>query len=109
MISNIIHDAKMMEQEAIQGEEQAQKAYEAFVMDTNVSIEQKQRDSVNKAQEKAKTEQSLVEHKQELGTVMGELETLYSENADLHKSCDFVLKNFDVRQTARDEEIQALK
>ena len=32
---------------------------------------------------------------------------LYKEQ--LHSSCDFVLKNFDIRQTARDEEIEALK
>jgi len=109
MIQNIIHDAKMMEQEAIHGEEQAQKAYEAFVKDTNFSIEEKSRDLVSKAEQKGKTEQELVETKKELSSVMGELESLYSENADLHKSCDFILKNFEVRQTARDEEIQALR
>ena len=34
---------------------------------------------------------------------------LANENADLHSGCDFVLKNFDVRQQARDEEVDALK
>jgi len=109
MIENIINDAKAMEAEAIRGEEQAQKAYEEFVMDTNASIEEKAKDLVNKGEEKGKTEQALVEMKQELESVMGELEQLYNENADLHKSCDFILKNFEVRQTARDEEIEALK
>jgi hypothetical protein len=109
MLQQIIHDAKMMEKEAIQGEDQAQKAYEAFVKDTNFSIEQKSRDLVNKAEEKGKTEQEKVETKKELSSVMGELESLYSANADLHKSCDFILKNFQLRQTARDEEIQALR
>ena len=28
--------------------------------------------------------------------------------ADLHKSCDFTLKNFDVRQEAMSQEIEAL-
>jgi len=38
-----------------------------------------------------------------------ELEDLSNYNAELHTSCDFIIKNFDIRQTARDEEIEALK
>merc|ERR1719387_1616514 len=32
-----------------------------------------------------------------------------TESADIHRSCDFVLKNFEVRGAARDAEIEALK
>jgi len=109
MIQNVINESKALEAEAIRGEEAAQKAYETFVMDTNNSVEQKSKDIVSKAADKGKTEQALVETKQEMDSTMGELEALYNENADLHKSCDFILKNFDIRQTARDEEIEALK
>merc|ERR1719375_1745603 len=109
MIQNVINDSKALEAEAIRGEESAQKAYETFVMDTNASIEEKSKDLVGKAEEKGKTEGALVETKQEMDSTLGELEDLYNENADLHKSCDFILKNFDIRQTARDEEIEALK
>merc|ERR1719321_1951078 len=41
MIQQIINDAKAMEAEAIRSEEDAQKAYEDFVKDTNASIEEK--------------------------------------------------------------------
>merc|ERR1719446_454496 len=41
MIQQIINDAKAMEAEAIKSEEDAQKAYEDFVKDTNNSIEEK--------------------------------------------------------------------
>merc|ERR1719181_1352245 len=41
MIQQIINDAKSMEAEAIKSEEDAQKAYEDFVKDTNTSIEEK--------------------------------------------------------------------
>jgi len=109
MISQVINESKALEAEAIRGEEQAQKAYETFVMDTNGSIEAKSKDIVSKAEEKGKNEGALVETKQEMDSTMGELEDLYNENADLHKSCDFILKNFEIRQTARDEEIEALK
>jgi len=109
MISQIISDAKAMEAEAIRSEEDAQKAYEDFVKETNASIEAKSKEIINKSSEKAKGEDELVETKESKEAVMLELEQLSNYNAELHQSCDFVMKNFDVRQTARDEEIEALK
>jgi len=109
MMQGIIDDAKAMEAEAIRGEEDSQKAYEDFVKDTNTSIEAKTKDIVAKGEMKAKAEGEKVEAETEHESVMGELEQLANENADLHKSCDFTLKNFELRQTARDDEIEALK
>merc|ERR1712194_655183 len=109
MIQQIISDAKAMEAETIRSEEDAQKAYEDFVKETNASIEAKSKEIVNKSELKAKAETDLVETKEAKEAVMLELEQLSNYNAQLHQSCDFVMKNFDVRQTARDEEIEALK
>jgi hypothetical protein len=109
MIQQIIQDAKAMEAEAIRSEEDAQKAYEDFVKETNASIEAKSKEIVNKSEEKATAEGELVETKEAKEAVMLELEQLSNYNAELHQACDFVLKNFDVRQTARDEEVEALK
>merc|ERR1719297_345616 len=47
LIQQIMTDAKAMEAEAIRSEEDAQKAYEDFVKETNNSIEAKSRDIVN--------------------------------------------------------------
>jgi chromosome segregation ATPase len=109
MIQQIINDAKAMEAETIRSEEDAQKAYEDFVKDTNASIEAKSKDIVNKSETKAKAEADLVEAKESKEAVMLELEQLANYKAELHSSCDFVMKNFEIRQTARDEEIEALK
>merc|ERR1712050_446810 len=109
MIQQIISDAKAMEAEAIRSEEDAQKAYEDFVKETNASIEAKSKDIVNKSDEKAKAEAELVETKEAKEAALLELEQLSNYNAELHQSCDFVLKNFDLRQAARDEEVEALK
>jgi len=109
MIQQIINDAKAMEAEAIRSEEDAQKAYEDFVKDTNGSIEAKSKDIVNKSETKAKAEADLVEAKENKEAVMLELEQLANYKAELHSSCDFVVKNFEIRQTGRDEEIEALK
>jgi len=109
MIQQIISDAKAMESEAIRSEEDAQKAYEDFVKETNASIEAKSKEIVNKSEQKAKAETDFVETKEAKEAVMLELEQLSNYNAELHQSCDFVMKNFDLRQTARDEEVEALK
>merc|ERR1719461_2025781 len=109
LIQQIISDAKAMEAEAIRAEEDAQRAYEDFVKETNNSIEAKSRDIVNKSELKAKTETDLVETKKAKEAVLLELEQLSNYNAELHQSYDFVWKNFDLRQTARDEEVEALR
>merc|ERR1719263_1069098 len=109
MIQQIINDAKAMEAETIRSEEDAQKAYEDFVKETNASIEEKSKDIVNKSEIKAQAEADKTEAEEAKENVMIELEQLSNEDADLHKACDFVVKNFEIRQTARDEEIEALK
>merc|ERR1719356_2182878 len=106
LLQQIINDAKAMEAETIRSEEDAQKAYEDFVKETNGSIEAKSKEIVDKSEIKAKAESDLVEAKE--ATVL-ELEQLSNYKAELHQSCDFVMKNFEVRQTARDEEVEALR
>merc|ERR1712194_117879 len=109
LIQQIISDAKAMEAETIGAEEDAQKAYEDFVKETNNSIEAKSRDIINKSETKAKAETDLIEAKEAKEGVLLELEQLSNYNAQLHQSCDFVQNNFELRQTARDEEVEALR
>merc|ERR1712187_796765 len=92
MIQQIISDAKAMEAETIRSEEDAQKAYEDFVKETNASIEAKSKEIVNKSELKAKTESDLVTTKDSKEATMLELEQLSNYNAQLHQSCDFVMK-----------------
>jgi len=109
LIQQIISDAKAMEAETIRAEEDAQKAYEDFVKETNNSIESKSRDIINKSEAKAKAETDLVQANKEKEAVLLELEQLSNYDAQLHQSCDFLIKNFDLRQQARDEEVEALR
>merc|ERR1719201_144584 len=98
-----------MEKEAVRSEEDAQKTYEDFVKETNQSIESATKDMTNKSEEKAKAEAEKVEAEKMKEATLLELEQLANYKAELHSSCDFILKNFEIRQTARDEEIEALK
>merc|ERR1719321_1987882 len=109
MIQQIINDAKSMEAETIRAEEAAQKAYEDFVKDTNGSVEEKNKDIVHKSKTRAKAEADLVQAKEDKDATLLELEQLGNYKAELHGSCDFIVKNFEIRQQARDEEVEALK
>merc|ERR1719378_635261 len=109
LMEQIIKDAKAMEAEAIGDEEEAVKAYAEFVDGTNASIEAASKSIVEKSQEKAQAELDLADAEAALASVVTELEELADFKTSLHTSCDFVLKNFEIRQTARDEEIEALK
>jgi chromosome segregation ATPase len=109
MIEQIIKDTEAMEAEAIKAETDSQNAYAVFVQETKTSIDTKAEDIANKQGTKAKLEDELVETKQAKDEVIQELSDLATYNAELHTSCDYVLKNFDIRQKARDEEVEALK
>jgi len=109
MMQEIIDDAKKLEEEAVRDEERSQKDYEEFTVDTNESLDAMNLDLTNKSEARAKTESDKVEAETEHESVVGELEDLAASNSDLHKSCDYTLKNFDLRQQTRDDEVEALK
>merc|ERR1719440_2110000 len=98
-----------MEKDAIKAEETAQTAYETFVTETNAAISAASKEQTTSEENKAKAEEQKAETEERRDGTMAEIEALYSENADLHKSCDYTLKNFDLRQAARQSEQEALK
>merc|ERR1719162_1101717 len=108
LIQQVLNDAKALEADALRAENDAQKAYESFVKETNNSIDKKQQGIVNETENKAKAEQQLTEATSELESTQTELESIANDAGGLHQSCDFILKNFDIRQEARAQEIEAL-
>merc|ERR1719174_3445439 len=108
MLEQIVSETKTMEADAIKAETDAQKAYESFVKDTNASMEEKSRDITNKSEEKATAEADKVSEEEALAAALNEQQELMNENADLHKSCDFTLDNFDARQAALEQEMEGL-
>jgi len=109
LIRQIIADAKAMEAEATHDEENAVELYAKFVRTTNDSLKAKDDSRVDLNAQKAKAEKSLTQSKSELDGAMTELGDLADGAGALHKSCDYTLKNFDARQEARDQEVDALR
>merc|ERR1719182_464768 len=93
MIEQIIGETKTLKADAIKAETDAQKAYETFVKDTNASIEEKTREITNKTGEKAEAEVDLTAMQEARTTALNEQQELKNEEADLHKSCDFLMRS----------------
>merc|ERR1719311_975495 len=85
MLEQIVSETKTMEADAIKAETDAQKAYESFVKEVDkTAAEEDHTSALNEQQQNE------------------------NEKADLHKSCDFTLDNFDARQNALTQEMDGL-
>lgn len=108
MLQQLVADAKEMETEATAAEAESQADYEAFTKDMTADLEKKTKTIADKADFSAKSEEEFLEAKQSKKGVEKELDTLAGTKLDLHESCDWAMQNFDARQKARVEEMDAL-
>jgi len=109
MIEQIIEDSKALESEAVAGETEAQQSYETFVKDSNDLIADLNASVSEKTKQRSTAKTNSETAKSDLESTNGELEALTKYEADLHSDCDFVLKNFEIRQKARMDEMEAIQ
>jgi len=108
-IKKIIHEAEVAANEAIEAEKESQKAYEEFVANTNDTVDGLLGEINEKTIALEKANGELVLAKKDLSATKTALGELQDMNKALHQDCDYVLKNFQVRQKARGEEIEAIQ
>jgi len=108
MIGTIITESEMVEKDAHEDEQAAQTAYEQFVKDTNDANTKLNKEITVKTDQKAKAEEDFAAAKADLMANHEALEKLSEIAGNLHVQCDFTLKNFDHRQAARIQEMDAL-
>jgi len=108
MIDTLVKDLDKEMETAEVEEKEAQKEYEEMMADAAEKRAQDSSLTTEKESMKAELESELEANKAgKLSTtkeLMGTLEYI----SGLHKECDFLLKNFDVRKEARSSEIDAL-
>merc|ERR1719281_1134766 len=109
MLEEVLADTRKTEDQAMASELDAQSAYENFMKDSNKMILKTSQAISDMTGARATAKEELSMAKTDFSSTMTELEGLDQTNADLHKSCDFVLKNFDSRQAARAAEMDALR
>jgi len=108
MLEEVLADTRKTEDQAMASEQDSQSAYENFMKDSNKSILKTTQSISDMTGARATAKEELSMAKTDFGQTMTELEGLNDTNGDLHKSCDYVLKNFDARQAARAAEMDAL-
>jgi len=109
LLEGVLADSKKAEADAIKAEQDAQSAYETFMLDSNKALTKKSEQIMTASGNRAKAEEDLNIAKKDLAATTKKLSNLSDENDDLHSSCDFITKNFKTRQDARAAETDALK
>jgi len=109
MIEKLIYDTKDITAKSKKAESEAQAAYEALVGDTNDSIANLTKQITTKTKDRSQAKKDLSLTQSDLADTVQELEDLGKTNADLHSECDYVMKNFMIRQKSRADEVEALQ
>jgi len=109
LLEKLIQEAKQLIEDSKAGEMEAQAGYEQTVADTNASVGALQTEVATKSKQKAHASKDLQETEEDIAATADEIEELQKYSTGLHEECDYVLKNFNVRQKARAEEIEALQ
>jgi hypothetical protein len=108
MLEEILADTKKVEDQSMVSEQDAQSAYEDFMKDSNKMITKTTQAIADMEGARATAKEELSAAETDFSQTMTELEGLDATKQDLHKSCDYILKNFDARQKARAAEMDAL-
>merc|ERR1719335_2152904 len=93
MLEEILADTRKTEDQAMASEADSQSVYENFMKDSNKSIKQTQESISDMSGARAQAKEELSMAKTDFAQTMQELEGLDQTNQDLHKSCDYTLKN----------------
>lgn len=109
LIEQVIEDSKKMEQDLHAGEHTAQQAYETLVTDTDAMLTDLHATVDSNTMNKAQAEEDKSHAEEQQAASEEQLDGLHEYKSDLHDQCDFVLRNFDNRQKARLEEIEAMQ
>jgi len=109
ILEQIIQDSKQVEDEAVKDEQDANAAYIALLTKENEANAALDKDMQGKNARLAKDKTAIVVDSKEKKSDEKVLGSDEKKAKSLHGACDYIMKNFDVRQTARTEEKDALK
>eukprot|EP00746_Dinoflagellata_sp_MGD_P149986 gnl/MRDRNA2_/MRDRNA2_81948_c0_seq3.p1 gnl/MRDRNA2_/MRDRNA2_81948_c0~~gnl/MRDRNA2_/MRDRNA2_81948_c0_seq3.p1 ORF type:complete len:729 (+),score=266.75 gnl/MRDRNA2_/MRDRNA2_81948_c0_seq3:134-2320(+) len=109
LMDMMVADLKASAQEARFTEKQAQSEYVELMEDSKEKRAQDQKSIVDQEGAKAEMESSLTEAKQNRDLSLEEQQNVIKTLQELHGQCDFLLKNFEMRLSARETEIEGLQ
>merc|ERR1719473_809011 len=109
LLEQIIEDSAALVKDATEAEYKAQADYETMIKDSNDLVKELTTAVTEKTKASAAAKTESGQAKSDHTSAVGELESLAAYDADLHGQCDFVVANFDIRQKARLQEIEAIQ
>jgi len=109
LLAKIIQDAKAADQEAVAAEQESQQAYSEFVANSNEMLDSYEKAIASKTEAKDKANADKLTTNQDVASTKTALGDLNDQNKALHLSCDYLIKNYNIRQTARQEETEAIQ
>merc|ERR1719399_2258775 len=109
MMDGVINDLDKGTQEAEMDEKTAQRDYNTLMNDSQKKRAENSESITNKEADKAELETALETTKQNHRDAEEDLRLNKGVINDLHRSCDFLLQNYDVRKEARAAESDSLK
>jgi chromosome segregation ATPase len=109
LLDKIISESKEMETTGMADEAASQKAYETMIMDSNAAITAATAQITADEGVIAAKNSELSQTKQSQATTETTGENLRTARKNLHTECDFLVSNYDVRQAAQKNEIEALR
>lgn len=107
-MEHLIHDSHSVQTQSISMNTQSQLAYEEFMRELNKSIILLRTQIADETEQRATADADLARTKADLLQNMKDLEAQDTINNAVHKDCDFLMKEFDRRQAALDDEVDAL-
>jgi len=108
LMDSISNELKASLQEAEHNEKSAQGEYVELMSESQVKRAQDGKSLTDRSATLAELNGQLTDAKESQHLTMKELENTHGTIANLHGSCDFILKNFEYRAQARASEINGL-
>jgi chromosome segregation ATPase len=108
LLQGVINESKDVESKALKAENDAQKGYEEYIAESNAAITAASDNIMSKTSSLAKADKGKIEATADRDATIENLLMLGEHNVALHQDCDFLIKNFEVRQSSRSEEIESL-
>jgi len=108
LIQMAINDAKRGAAEAVNAEQQAQTAYEKFLKDTSDQLAADLLSQNDKSEVKGNAEVEKQQVESDLKATAAQLLSLSAYRSQVHAACDFVVNNFQIRQDARQSEMDSI-
>eukprot|EP00401_Gymnodinium_catenatum_P038019 CAMPEP_0117484712 /NCGR_PEP_ID=MMETSP0784-20121206/14595_1 /TAXON_ID=39447 /ORGANISM="" /LENGTH=723 /DNA_ID=CAMNT_0005279285 /DNA_START=93 /DNA_END=2264 /DNA_ORIENTATION=- len=108
LFRKIIKDAELVEHQLEHSEQRAQSSYAAFARDATAAIEADRAAIAEKEVQRAEAAGAKSETEEALSSNNAALANLVELLKAHHLECDWIMKYFEVRKTARAEEIDAI-